>query len=366
MNREKEKARAAEQISKQAEARARAAYADARRDVEQECVNRINACNEREKKLSEAESNFEERRRMFDDEVKREVEILFQKRFVEPKKVLDKQQQDLEMREKKLDEDRKNYREELDQEYNNAVAENSALKFFLKAGIYVTVILFVGINVYWSSNKKELEKKYAQVVTYNHEYHNANEFLGAEIKKLQAQIKKDGTKEKYNIEKVVDAIGGIDVKSDFAFTEDSTWPPKHYYYKKGINHLNGNQALAFARERLVFPDGDVQRVKNQQKVITAIVDKISSSATIINNYTKILDAISSSFATNLDTKSINRLVKMQLSDMRGWSIDSQNLVGYSATSKNCYSIPNWNLYVMKQNPESVKTASDKIKEFINK
>ena len=168
------------------------------------------------------------------------------------------------------------------------------------------------------------------------------------------------------IEKVVDAIGGIDVKSDFAFTEDSTWPPKHYYYKKGINHLNGNQALAFARERLVFPDGDVQRVKNQQKVITAIVDKISSSATIINNYTKILDAISSSFATNLDTKSINRLVKMQLSDMRGWSIDSQNLVGYSATSKNCYSIPNWNLYVMKQNPESVKTASDKIKEFINK
>ncbi len=166
------------------------------------------------------------------------------------------------------------------------------------------------------------------------------------------------------IEKVVDAIGGIDVNSDFAFTEDSTWPPKRYHYKKGINHLNGNQALAFARERHAFSDGDVQRVKNQQHVIDAIIAKMTSSSTLMAKYTDILDAVSTSFSTNLDSKSISRLVKMQLSDMRGWKSESQNLVGYSSTSTNCYSLKGWNLYVMKQNPDSVKKNSEKIKSFM--
>ena len=61
-----------------------------------------------------------------------------------------------------------------------------------------------------------------------------------------------------------------------------------------------------------------------------------------------------------------RLVKMQLSDMRGWDSESQNLVGYSDMSTNCYSLKGWNLYVMKQDAESVKANSDKIKAFINR
>ena len=198
MSLEKEKARAASLTSQQAEARARAAYADARRDIEQECVNRLNACNDREKKLSVAESNFEERRQKFDDEVKKEVEVLFQKRFIEPKKTLDKQQQDLEERERKLKEDRNSYREELDEEYNNAVSENSALKFLIKAVLCVAAVLLVGLNFYWWSKQDELKKNYALVIKYNHEYHNANEFLGAEVKKLQAQIKKDSSKKPKN------------------------------------------------------------------------------------------------------------------------------------------------------------------------
>ena len=84
----------------------------------------------------------------------------------------------------------------------------------------------------------------------------------------------------------------------------------------------------------------------------------------MSSYTDIMDAISSNFSTNLDRKSINRLVKMQISDMRGWTSESQNLVGESAMSTNCYSIPSMNLYIMKQNPDSVKSASDKIKDFL--
>ena len=77
-------------------------------------------------------------------------------------------------------------------------------------------------------------------------------------------------------------------------------------------------------------------------------------------------AISSTFATNLDTKSINRIVQMQLSDMRGWSMDSQNLTGYDSSSSLCYSIPNIELYVMQRDDNSVNTASQKIKDFLNR
>ena len=158
---------------------------------------------------------------------------------------------------------------------------------------------------------------------------------------------------------VIDAIGGVDVYSDYAFTEDSS--RDHYYYKKGWNHLSGKKALAFARERHAFSDGDVQRVKNQQKVLTAIINKMTSSSALITKYTDILDSVKKSFSTNLDTKSINRLVKMQLNDMRGWDIESQNLVGSGSLEKT-YTFPNMKLYVMKRNEESVQKAKDKIKE----
>jgi len=160
------------------------------------------------------------------------------------------------------------------------------------------------------------------------------------------------------IEGVINAIGGVDVYSDYSFTEDSSG--KNYRYKKGKNSLNGAQALAFARERHAFKDGDVQRVKNQQKVLTAIINKVTSSTALITKYTDILDSVEKSFATNMDTKSINRLVKMQLNDMRGWEIVGQNLVGTSASDKT-YTFPKMKLYVMKQNEESVKEASEKIK-----
>ena len=196
-------------------------------------------------------------------------------------------------------------------------------------------------------------------------YHGVGESVKAVEKLLDTDINYYAKVNFSTIEKVVDAIGGIDVESDFSFRFYEPENNMDFTFTKGINHLNGKKALAFARERQGFADGDVQRVKNQQKVISAIINKASSSRTIISNYTDILDAISSSFSTSLDSKSINRIVKAQLNDMRGWDVESQNLVGTDGSSSKCYSIPNINLYVMKQDPESVNSASKKIKEFLN-
>lgn len=164
------------------------------------------------------------------------------------------------------------------------------------------------------------------------------------------------------IEGVIDAIKGVDVYSDYSFNERAYGI---YHFNKGMNHLNGKQALAFARERKAFKDGDVQRVKNQQKVLTAIIDKVTSSTVLVTNFSQILDSVGNSFSTNLETKNINRFIKMQLNDMRGWDIESQNLVGTDLYTKNTYTYPNIELYVMKQDEKSINSAKEKIKKYLN-
>lgn len=161
------------------------------------------------------------------------------------------------------------------------------------------------------------------------------------------------------VEGVIDAIGGVDVKVDKAFTASDG----SYSYKKGINHMDGKKALRFARERKAFTTGDVQRVKNQQKVFSAIIDKVTSSTALITSYSKILDSVSKNFATNMKSEDISKLVKMQLNDMRGWSITSQNLVGtdlYTGT----YTFPKSKLYVMKPREDSVNKVKNKLDDFL--
>ena len=161
------------------------------------------------------------------------------------------------------------------------------------------------------------------------------------------------------IEGIIDAIGGVDIYNEKAFTTND----RNFKYKSGNIHLNGREALWYARERKAFSEGDVQRVKNQQKVLSAIIKKMTSSTSLISNYTDILDSVSKNFSTSLDTKSINRLVKMQLGDMRGWTIENQNVTG-SGANEYTYSFPKMKLYVMKRDQESVDKAIERIKAFV--
>ncbi len=154
--------------------------------------------------------------------------------------------------------------------------------------------------------------------------------------------------------KLVDSLGGIDVYSDYAFT--SSLGPS---FKKGMNHMNGTQALAFSRERYSFAGGDNQRIKNQQKVIEAIINKVLNGKTLMSKYTTILKSISESFQTNIDQKDISLLVKKQLEDMKSWNITTNSLTGTGA-SKSTYSAGSQLLYVMIPNESSVEAAKTKI------
>ncbi|WP_050636504.1 LCP family protein [Candidatus Stoquefichus sp. SB1] len=147
--------------------------------------------------------------------------------------------------------------------------------------------------------------------------------------------------------KMVDALGGIDVESDRAFTafDGST-------FKKGINHLNGDKALVFSRERHAFADGDNERVFHQQLVLTAMIKKMMSP-TIITNYSSILNSINGSFETNMKSSDITSLLQMQISDMASWEIAQKQLSGSGKVMTGGAYMPNNNLYYMIPNDSSV-------------
>lgn len=159
--------------------------------------------------------------------------------------------------------------------------------------------------------------------------------------------------------KLVDKLGGIDVYSDYSFTTSD----KLYTFKKGYNHMNGEEALRFSRERYAFESGDNQRVKNQQHVIEAVMKKVLNSTTLLTKYTSILDSLKGSFQTNIEQDDISKLVKDQINNMSSWTIKSNSLTGTGASSST-YSMGSTKLYVMVPNSTSVNSAKEKIDEVL--
>ena len=159
---------------------------------------------------------------------------------------------------------------------------------------------------------------------------------------------------------IIDAIGGVDVYSDQAFT--SVGSPGYYdptTFAEGWNHLDGKSALAFARERHAFASGDIQRGINQMKVIDAMANKLKSP-TVLMSFSKLMDAVSDCFVTSLSQEQISALVRMQLGDLASWDIQSYTVTGSSGTSTQCYSAKGQKLYVMKPDEASVSKAKEMI------
>ena len=159
---------------------------------------------------------------------------------------------------------------------------------------------------------------------------------------------------------IIDAIGGVDVYSDQAFT--SVGSPGYYdptTFAEGWNHLDGKSALAFARERHAFASGDIQRGINQMKVIDAMMNKIKSP-TVLMSFSKLMDAVSDCFVTSLSQEQISALVRMQLASLSDWDIQSYAVTGTSGKSSQCYSAKGQSLYVMKPDENSVNQAKELI------
>ncbi len=125
-----------------------------------------------------------------------------------------------------------------------------------------------------------------------------------------------------SVTNIVDSLGGIDIEvpegqAVETFYADSTLEG----VTEGWNHLDGERALSFARERYAYIDGDNQRVRNQQMVLKAIFNK-ATSPEIIVNYISLLKALESAFDTTLSQDEITDFIKYQIQAIPDWKFES--------------------------------------------
>ena len=159
---------------------------------------------------------------------------------------------------------------------------------------------------------------------------------------------------------MVDALGGIDITSD---QDVNLLHGEGCNIKQGVNHVNGKCALGFARERYAYNEGDRHRGENQQEVIKAMINKLTTS-NIIKNYESILNGVQGMFQTNMTTDEITALIQMQINDMSKWEVES-TLVDGTGDMVPTYSYGSTPLYVMRPDQSTIDQAKKLIKETLN-
>lgn len=162
-------------------------------------------------------------------------------------------------------------------------------------------------------------------------------------------------------EKIIDSLGGVDVTLDYSATLSQAG---NLTVHNGVNHFNGEQALAFARERYAYSDGDRQRGRNQMMIMEAAIKKACSPA-IISNYTSVLSEVSKNVITDMSYDFIADLAQTQLNDMAAWNITQISVTGVGSYSSTTYSMPGWSLYIMVPDEESVENAREQIRDNYN-
>lgn len=160
--------------------------------------------------------------------------------------------------------------------------------------------------------------------------------------------------------KLIDLLGGVDVYNDQEFTAHTNGK----FYPVGNVHLDSEQALGFVRERYSLADGDRDRGRNQQKVIVAILQKLTSTEAL-KNYDSIIKGLQDSIQTNMPLETMMNLVNTQLESGGTYKINSQDLKGTGRMDLPSYAMPDSNLYMMEisdSSLESVKAAINDVME----
>lgn len=164
--------------------------------------------------------------------------------------------------------------------------------------------------------------------------------------------------------KVVDQLDGVEINSDKEMDLKPEGKDKTCHYVVGKQQVDGDCALRFARERKSYERGDRHRGENQMEVITAIVNKLSSSRNYLLRLPEILSIAADSFETSLTRDDITSFIRMQLNDGINWKTESISVDG-AGSMQGTYSMgANRPLYVMLAYPESVETAKAKIQEYL--
>lgn len=155
------------------------------------------------------------------------------------------------------------------------------------------------------------------------------------------------------VTKLVDTLGGVDVYVEPGYAVHN----EYINVKEGVNHLYGEEALEYARERYAYAEGDRQRTKNQQQVLMGIV-KEATKPSVITNYAAIMDTMANTFSTTMSNAEITDLIKYQLNNNPTWKME-QYMVDGTGDTLMCAELGDA-ASVMVPDQSTVKMAKDKI------
>lgn len=164
--------------------------------------------------------------------------------------------------------------------------------------------------------------------------------------------------------RVVDQLDGIDIFSDTAVTL-KTEKGKVCKFIYGEQHIDGDCALRFARERKTYYTGDIHRGQNQQEVLTGIIKRLTGSKDYLLKIPTILDIAADSFETTISRDNVSAFVRMQLTDAIDWKIESIGISGKGILQPTYSMGAKMPLYVMIPDAESISTAQAKIAEYLS-
>lgn len=179
--------------------------------------------------------------------------------------------------------------------------------------------------------------------------------------------------------KIIDSLGGVEVdveKPNFRYNMDidcgigyiceqnsnREFDNKMIYIKSGKQKLNGEQALAYVRNRHQYSSGDNARGVHQEQVIKAVINKLMSPNTL-TKYNNILKSLSNTVLTNIEQKTITKLINYQLSENINWNVESISVTGTDGYEET-YSLGKSKAYVLVPDEESLNNAKTKIKEIM--
>ena len=159
--------------------------------------------------------------------------------------------------------------------------------------------------------------------------------------------------------KLIDLLGGVDVYNDQEFTSLHG----KYHFPVGNVHLDSEQALGFVRERYSLANGDGDRGRNQQKVISAIIQKLTSTEAL-KNFDGIMQSLQDSVQTNMPPETMVSLVNTQLESGGKYTVITRDLKGTGRMDLPSYAMPDSSLYMLEVDSNSLETLKTEIKDIM--
>ena len=190
----------------------------------------------------------------------------------------------------------------------------------------------------------------------NESIHTLENFYGIKFN-YYARINFDATST------IIDQLGGVDVHIPYIV---NTYHG-HRHYEPGNHHLNGDEALDFARERvsISWAGGDRERGRNQEKIITALLQKLQQDKTNLTKLDQIFNSIAKNIQTNFTPDDLKYLVQKQLTNFSNWQIESIDVDG-KADITSTFTYPEPKHFVWHPYHDTVDKAKAKLQEYLTK